>query len=169
MQSAPVLYTEYQFQFFIVVSPTVNTNYSVSGASSAGFAATPQQSHCYCRLRPADHFGKTLQPFVPGQSATLTATGVKYLYTGSGANSGSMMVSPATNTVCTVSGNPGRMSGCSTNTSSGVETTPTISANSNNILFGRRLHTIAPSGASTGTYSSRAAIRWHRLLQAAIR
>lgn len=136
----------------IVVSPTGNTSYSVSGTSSAGCVGTITTATVTVGAGPAITVNSPT--LCSGQSATLTAAGVTSFTWSTGVNTNSIVVSPSTNTVYTVSGN---LAGCpvtATNTSSiTVVTTPTISATNGTICMGQT-YTIVPSGASTYTYSS---------------
>ena len=137
-----------------VVSPTTNTNYSVSGTSSAGcVSAIAAVSNVTVNSIPV--ISVNSGSICNGQSFTLSPSGAStYTYSG-----GSAVVSPSTNTIYSVSGTSS--AGCASVIDAisniTVFTLPSISVNSGSICSGQSF-TLSPSGASTYTYSGGSAI-----------
>jgi translation elongation factor EF-1alpha len=137
-----------------IVSPTTNTNYSVSGTSSAG---------CVSALAAVANVTVNSIPVISvnsgsicnGQSFTISPTGAStYTYSG-----GSAVVSPTTNTNYSVSGtsSAGCVSAIAAVSNVTVNSIPVISVNSGSICNGQSF-TLSPSGASTYTYSGGSAV-----------
>ncbi|MDI1354606.1 MAG: T9SS type A sorting domain-containing protein [bacterium] len=133
-----------------VVSPTVTTSYTVSGTSAEG---------CLSSNTAVSDLTVSLSPLVSVNSGTICA-GNSFVMNPSGAlsytySNGSQTVSPTTNTSYTVTGS--NADGCiSINTAVSTVTVraiPVLSVNSGSICAGTSF-VMAPSGASTYTYSN---------------
>ena len=143
--------TSYSYSFgSAVVSPTVTTSYTVTGASLVG-----------CLSSAVTTISITATPTISVNSGTI-CSGNSFTMTPSGAasytySSGTNVVSPITTTTYTLFGPTA--SGCSSFTTSTVwvNTTPTISINSGSICIGNSF-TLSPSGANSYTLSSGTAV-----------
>jgi hypothetical protein len=133
-----------------IVSPSVNTNYTVTGTNSNGCVSlTGAVSSLTVNALPVISVNSGV--ICAGQSFTMTPSGAStYTY-----SSGSNIVSPSVNTNYTVTGT--NSNGCVSSTgaisSVTVNALPVISVNSAAICAGQSF-TMTPSGASTYTYSS---------------
>lgn len=132
-----------------VVSPLVNTNYTITGSSTEGCAAiAPAISSVVVHITPI--ISVNSGSVCSGNSFTINPSGAD-TYTVSG---NSTIVTPLTSTDYTVTGSS--LQGCiaSNNAISSVTvyTSPTISVNSGSICSGQSF-TINPSGASSYTIS----------------
>ena len=133
-----------------LVSPTANTNYTVTGTSASGCSSAAVSSVTVNSIPSI-----TLAPasICTGGSYTFTPTGAStYTYSG-----GSAVVSPLANTTYTVSGTSA--AGCvgSSVITVTVSGSLAFSVNSGSICSGKSF-TMTPSGASTYTYSSGSSI-----------
>jgi gliding motility-associated-like protein len=137
-----------------VVSPLVNTSYSVTGTSALGcIGANTAVSSVTVNITPTITVNSGI--ICTGQSFTMTPGGAStYTY-----SSGTNVVGPLVNTSYSVTGTSAL--GCvATNTavsSVTVNITPTITVNSGIMCTGFSF-TMVPSGASTYTYSSGSSI-----------
>jgi len=136
-----------------IVSPTINTNYSVSGTSSLGCVS----------LAPAIlTVSVAALPTVAAASGSICA-GQSFTLAGTGANtytySGGQVVSPANTTTygVTGTGTNGCVSGNTAVATVTVFALPVITVNSGSICSGKTF-TILPGGASTYTISGGSAV-----------
>jgi gliding motility-associated-like protein len=133
-----------------VVSPLVNTTYTVTGTSALGCVASNTViSSVTVNITPTITVNSGV--ICTGQSFTMTPGGAStYTY-----SSGSNVVNPLVNTSYSVTGTSAL--GCiGSNTAVSIVTvniTPTITVNSGVICTGQSF-TMTPAGASTYTYSS---------------
>jgi len=133
-----------------VVSPTITTNYSVSGTSSLGcVSAAPAIASVTVNNLPV--LSVNSGSICLGKSFTMTPSGaISYTY-----SSGSQVVSPTITTVYSVTGTDGN--GCVSASSALATVTvialPVIVVNSGAICL-NQVFTMTPSGAQTYTYSS---------------
>jgi len=133
-----------------IVSPLTLTSYSVTGTSAQGCIAT-NTAVSTITVNTTPTISVNSGVICTGQSFTMVPTGATtYTY-----SSGTNIVSPLTLTSYSVTGTAAN--GClATNTAVSTVTvniTPTVSVNNGVICTGQSF-TIAPSGASTYTYSS---------------
>lgn len=139
-----------------VVSPTVNTSYSVTGTSTAG---------CVSSLASISNVTVNALPIITVNSGSI-CSGNSFTIIPGGAStytysSGSSVVSPTVNTTYLISGTSA--AGCVNNmmgmgvTNVVVNTLPVISVNSGSICSGNSF-TIVPNGANTYTYSGGSAV-----------
>jgi len=133
-----------------IVSPLTNTNYSVSGTSSAGcLSSAPAVANITVLISPT--VSVSSGSICLGQSFTLSPNGANsYSYSG-----GNSVVSPSATTSYTITGSG--VNGC-TNfipavASITVNNLPNVSAPSGSVCFGNSF-TINPTGALNYTYSS---------------
>ena len=138
----------------IVVSPTVNTNYSVRGSNSVGCvsaASVVTTVSVFAKPTVVVNSGS----ICVGRSFTINPSGAS-TYTFS---SGTATVSPSSTTIYSVIGTSSV--GCvSSNTALSsvlVNTVPIIAVSSGSICTGS-IYTLLPSGANTYTYSSGSAL-----------
>jgi hypothetical protein len=133
-----------------IVSPAVNTSYTVTGTNAAGCTNTAAST---VTVNALPILTATSGSICSGNSFTMVPTGaITYTYSG-----GSSIVSPSVTTSYTVSGS--NAAGC---VSSIVKTitvsaTPVIVASSGAVCIGGSW-TITPTGATTYTYSSGSAV-----------
>lgn len=136
----------------ITVSPSVSTGYSVNGTSTAGCIGTSQSATVTVTSAPSVAVNSST--ICAGQSATLSASGASTYSWNTGATTSTIVVSPATNTVYTVTGT---LTGCAVfpnNTGTvTVKPLPTITVNSGTICEGQSF-TLLATGASTYAFSS---------------
>ncbi|MBA4241538.1 MAG: hypothetical protein C0448_12490, partial [Sphingobacteriaceae bacterium] len=137
----------------LIVSPTANTDYTVTGTSAFGCVNTETASVTITATPSISVNSVTL---CSGNTATLTATGVSSYTWNTGNNTASINVSPSSSTVYTVSG---FAAGCSlqvTETATvEVISSPTVSAvTSNTLLCAGQTATLTASGANTYTWST---------------
>ncbi len=137
-----------------IVSPAVNTTYSVTGTGANGCTnQIPALASITVNTLPV--ISVTSGSICNGNSFTITPTGAaSYIY-----SSGSAIVSPATTTTYSVSGTStaGCLSASPALVTVTVNALPIITVNSGSICSGRSF-TLTPSGASTYTYSAGSAI-----------
>ncbi len=137
----------------IIVTPTVNTTYSVNGNLTGCSAGATSTSTVTVNANPTVSVNSGA--ICTGQSFIMIPTGAS-TYTVQG---GATTVSPLSNSTYTVKGTSA--AGCvSANTATSsvtVNTLPVISVNSGVICAGQSF-TMIPSGASTYTYSSGAGV-----------
>lgn len=132
-----------------VVSPTINSTYTITGVNSNTCIATAVSS---VSVNALPSIAVNSGSVCPGRTFTLVPSGaVSYTY-----SSGSNTVAPVINSTYTVTGTGAN--GCINSTgavsSVGISTVvPVITLNSGAICSGQTF-TIIPSGASTYTYSS---------------
>lgn len=137
-----------------IVSPSVNTSYSVTGTSSLGcVSATPAISNV--TVNPLPSITVNSGTICAGQSFTIIPSGAG-TYTFSG---GSAVVSPTVNASYSVSGTNslGCVSSVPAVSSVIVNPSPNITVNSGTICAGQSF-TIIPSGAGTYTFSGGSAV-----------
>ncbi|MCX7729210.1 MAG: gliding motility-associated C-terminal domain-containing protein, partial [Bacteroidia bacterium] len=132
----------------IIVTPSSNTNYTVSGGS-AGCTDTKTTQVI---VSPTPTISVNSSTICSGQSATLIASGASSYTWNTGSNSNSIIVTPSSNTNYTVSGGS---AGCTDTKTTQVivSPTPTISVNSSTICSGQSATLIA-SGASSYTWNT---------------
>jgi len=137
-----------------VVSPTINTNYTVVGTGTNGcVSVSSATANIVVNANPTITVNSGT--VCAGQSFTIIPNGAStYTY-----SSGSAVVSPTINTNYTVvgTGTNGCISVSSSTSNVTVNSLPTITAMSGAICIGQS-YTIMPSGASTYTYSSGSAV-----------
>ncbi len=137
-----------------VVSPTVNSSFTVVGTSTAGCVSTTP-STCFVTVKPGPTISVNSGSICSGQSFTLLPNGAN-TYTFQGGNA---VVSPTVNSSYTVVGTS--TAGCVSQTFATstitVNATPTISVNNGSLCIGESF-TIIPSGANNYTYSGGSAI-----------
>ncbi|MCC6372627.1 MAG: T9SS type A sorting domain-containing protein [Bacteroidia bacterium] len=134
----------------IVVSPSVTTNYSVTGSNGSCFG----NSATTVSVNPLPVIVVADQTICPGGSATLVATGAN-TYTWSTGNTGSSLtVAPLTNTMYTVNGNVGGCVGSATvNVTVGSNLSINLSVSDPTICAGGS-STITATGATSYTWST---------------
>jgi PKD repeat protein len=118
----------------LAVSPTINTTYTVTGASTVGCIKTSTAS---VTVGSAPSIAVNSTSICSGSNATLTASGVSSYTWNTGANSSSIYVNPTASIIYTVTGN---LLGCNvaaTNTVGVlVVSIPTVSAANASICAG---------------------------------
>jgi len=132
-----------------IVSPIINTNYSVLATSNFGCVSS-NTAVSTVTVNPLPNITLNIGEICSGQSFTIVPTGAD-TYTFS---SGSAVVTPSSTTSYTVKGTTA-LTGC-TNTAIStvtVNSLPIILVNSGSICSGQSF-TMIPSGAATYTYSS---------------
>jgi len=133
-------------------NPTTTTVYTVTGTSVEGCLGSSVTSTITVGTAPSIVVNS--QSICAGSSATLTAFGVNTFTWSTGANTGTIIVTPTVNTVYNVSGD---LVGCTVSGSNTATVTinalPIVSVNSGVICVGQSF-TLVPSGAITYTYSS---------------
>jgi hypothetical protein len=137
-----------------VVSPTVNTNYSVTGTSSLGCVSS-NTAVATITVNALPTVSVTSGAICAGGSYSMTPSGANtYTYSG-----GSAVVSPTANTSYSITGTSSF--GCvSSNTAVAtitVNALPTVSVTSGAICAGGS-YSMTPSGANTYTYSGGSAV-----------
>ena len=138
----------------LVVTPSSTTNYTVTGTSAAGCVNTTTTS---VTVSAAPSIAVNTTTVCAGTSATLTASGVSTYTWNTGATSSSLVVTPASTTVYTVSGN---LSGCSTTavktTTVNVNALPMMSITAGNasICNGQSTTLSLTGSASSYTWST---------------
>ncbi|MBS1634578.1 MAG: T9SS type A sorting domain-containing protein, partial [Bacteroidetes bacterium] len=135
-----------------VVSPTGNTNYTVTGVSSAGCSKTATTSVV---VTGSPTITVTSTTICPGATATITASGASTYTWNTGATSASLVVTPAVNTTYTVTGTSA--AGC-TNTGMGsvsLAALPVVAVNSPTLCAGASA-TLTASGATSYTWNTAA-------------
>ena len=138
----------------LVVTPSASTNYTVTGTSTAGCVNTATAG---VTVNAAPAITVNAATVCAGTSATLTASGVSTYTWNTGANGASLVVSPASTTVYTVSG---QLSGCSTiatkTTTVTVNALPVmnVSAASNSICAGQSTTLNLTGTATSYTWST---------------
>ena len=137
-----------------IVSPAVNTTYSVTGTSANG-CTNQVTALATITVNTLPVISATSGSICNGNSFTISPSGASsYIY-----SSGSAIVSPATTTTYSVSGTStaGCLSASPALVTVTVNALPIITVNSGSICSGRSF-TLIPSGANTYTYSSGSAI-----------
>jgi autotransporter-associated beta strand protein len=135
----------------IVQSPTVNTNYTVTGISAQGCASIATTTII---VTNSPNISVNSTSICAGNSTTLSASGVTTFTWDNGATSSSINVTPSATTIYTVSGNA---SGClviamSTATVT-VNPLPIISINSASVCAGNSA-SLTASGATSYTWNT---------------
>ncbi len=136
-----------------VIAPTVSTNYSVTGISSAGCIGNTAVSAM--TVNPLPSLSVTGSTAVcNGSSITQTVTGANTYSWSTGSTATNITISPTVSTTYAVSGTISA-TGCSNSVSRLITVgyAPVITVNSGAICAGK-VFTMVPSGASTYTYSS---------------
>jgi PKD repeat protein len=136
-----------------IVSPTVNSTYTVTGKSLAG---------CISAMGAVSNVTVNTTPTITVNGGTI-CSGNSFTINPSGANSyvyssGSSIVSPTISNTYTVTGTS--IEGCISApvlSSLTVNTTPTVTVNSGSICAGQSF-TMLPTGANSYTYSSGASV-----------
>jgi hypothetical protein len=135
------------------VSPIVNTNYSVTGTGTNGcVSASAAVSSIVMFQTPTITVVPASTAICAGNTTTLTASGANTYTWSPSTVSSSLVVTPASTSVYTVSGT-------GTNVCNGVKTVtvtvnplPTVSVNSGTVCAGN-VFTLAPTGAATYSYT----------------
>ena len=135
----------------IAVSPTVATNYTVTGTSAAGCVKSATAS---VSVGSAPSIAVNSTSVCAGTTATLSASGVNTYTWNTGANTSSIIVTPSTTTVYTVTGN---LVGCATVASQSatvnVVANPTVVVSSTSVCAGNAV-TLNASGATSYSWST---------------
>lgn len=137
----------------VVVSPTVNTTYTVLGTSGFGCPGTKTITQV---VSPVPSL--TITPSSPticiGNSITLTASGASsYTWNPGGMTTATISSSPIVNTTYTVIGSNGTCTS-SINSSVSVVPSPTVTANtSSSLICSGQTVTLTSTGASTYTWN----------------
>ncbi len=132
----------------IIIMPTTNTSYTVSGGSGNCIDSKTTQ----VIVNPSPTISVNNATICSGQSATLVVAGASSYTWNTGATSSSIIVSPTSNTTYTV---VGEITGC-TNTQTAqvvVNPMPNITVNSSTICAGQSA-TLVVSGASSYTWNT---------------
>ena len=136
----------------IVDSPSITTDYTVSGTSAEGCLGVAVTGAITVGAAPSIVVNSA--SVCAGSSATLTANGVSTYTWNTGATSSSIIVTPTVNTVYSVNGD---LVGCGVSASNAATVTinslPIVSVNSGTICSGQSF-TMTPSGATTYTFSN---------------
>lgn len=136
-----------------IVSPTINTTYTVTGSNSYGCVSNGAVSTV--TVKPMPLISINSGSICEGSSFTITPDGAAtYTY-----SSGSAIVSPTINSTYTVAGTSsvGCVNSSGSVSSVTVNTIPLVTL-SNNTLCAGNSFTLNPSGANTYTYSGASAI-----------
>lgn len=138
----------------IVESPSVTTNYTVTGGNAQGCY---QSITTQIAVSSSPAITVNSAAICPGNSATLVANGINTYTWSNGTNSSSIIVSPASNTLYTISGG---LAGCPGTASASapvlVNPNPTLSiAGNSSVCLGSSLSQTV-SGALTYTWSNNA-------------
>jgi hypothetical protein len=135
----------------IVANPTITANYTVTGTSTAGCINSVTTSVAVSNS-PAILVNSTV--VCAGSSATLLASGVSSYTWSNGSNSNSIVVTPVTTSVYSVSGNASGCAVTASNTSSvSVNALPLVTVPSTAICAGTSA-TLNAIGATTYTWST---------------
>jgi hypothetical protein len=130
----------------LVVSPTSNTNYTVTGTSVAGCIKSATATIV---VGSAPIITVNSSTICVGSTATLSASGVNSYTWNTGANTSAITVNPSSTTVYTVSGN---LTGCTTTASQTATVTvlslPIVAATSTVVCAGNTA-VLTASGASS--------------------
>lgn len=134
------------------VSPSANTSYSVSGTNAAGCTNTVNAS-VTVTVTPNPTVTVNSPTICAGQSATLTATGAATYSWTTGQATGTLIVSPGSTTVYTVTGTT---SSCYQTQTATVTVSPAmiIAVNSQTICEGQAALLTATSVATSYTWST---------------
>ena len=134
----------------ISVTPTITTNYTVTGLNASGCSNTKVVSVVVNTLPNVAVSNATI---CAGSSANLTASGASTYTWNTGATGANLNVSPTSNTTYTVIGTSA--AGCIKTTTVAVSVTsaPSISVNSSTICSGSTA-TLSASGVTTYTWST---------------
>ncbi|MDP1802038.1 MAG: LamG-like jellyroll fold domain-containing protein [Bacteroidota bacterium] len=136
-----------------IVSPTINTTYSVTGTSAQGcVASNTALSTVTVNPSPTISVTNSALSICNGQAVTFTVNGANSYSWSTTSTATSIVVSPTVNTTYTVIGTD--LNGCQNTVSKTVtvSVTPTITSSSGSICSGNSF-TISASGAATYTYS----------------
>lgn len=134
------------------VSPAASTTYSVNGTNAAGCTNTVNAS-VTVSVTPNPTVTINSATICAGQSATLTATGATSYSWTTGQATGTLIVSPGSTTVYTVTGTNGS---CSSSQTSTVSVSPAliIAVNNATICAGQSALLTATSSATSYTWST---------------
>ena len=138
----------------IVVSPTIASTYTVSGASALGCTASLVQAVNVGTV-PTVSISNPNPVICSGQSATLTATGANTYTWSTNATNSSIVVSPLSNTVYTVTGR--NAAGCTAMASASVTVNPSPAlaiSSSNTLICSGQSATLSATGANSYTWST---------------
>ncbi len=138
----------------IVVSPTIATSYTVSGESASGCTASLVQAVSVSAV-PTVSISNPNPAICSGQNATLTATGATSYTWSTNATNNSIVVSPLSNTVYSVTGK--NAAGCTAIASATITVNPSpvlaVSSSNTLICIGQSA-TLSATGASSYTWST---------------
>ncbi|GIV29918.1 MAG: hypothetical protein KatS3mg028_0984 [Bacteroidia bacterium] len=132
----------------VIVTPTTNTSYTVSGGSGSCIDSKTTQ----VIVNPSPTITVNSATICSGQSAPLVANGASSYTWNTGATTSSIIVTPTTNTSYTVSGGSGSCIDSKT-TQVIVNPSPTITVNSATICSGQSA-TLVANGASSYTWNT---------------
>lgn len=138
----------------IVVSPSVATNFSVSGTSSQGCVGNSTLTNVSINSLPVISISGT-SVICAGNTTTLTASGAASYTWSNGATNSSVTLSPSASTVYSVVGSSS--AGCVGNSSPlnlTVNALPLISISGNNTLCAGNSSSLAASGANSYSWSN---------------
>ncbi|MCW3075793.1 MAG: hypothetical protein JWO32_402, partial [Bacteroidetes bacterium] len=140
----------------IVVTPTVNTSYTVTGTNGNGCKNTAVRTITVNSLPTVNIAGGTT-PVCNGSTVGLTASGANSYVWSNSSSASSIAVTVTANATYSVVGT--NTNGCSNNASQTVSVNPTANITApNGAICPGNSFTITPSGASTYTYSSGSAV-----------
>ena len=135
----------------LAVSPTVNTNYTVTGTSTAGCVKTTTAA---VTIGTAPSIAVSSTSICFGSSAVLSASGVSTYTWNTGVTTSSIIVSPLSTAVYTVNGS---LIGCNASTTKTVGVSvinnPTVTASNAIICFGSSA-TLTANGATTYSWNT---------------
>ena len=138
------------FTTSVSVTPTVTTNYSVTGTNTFGCVNTKTTS---ITVNPLPNIAATSATICTGSTGTLTASGANTYTWSTTAVGSNLLVNPTVNTNYTVTGTSSL--GCikSTTTNVVISTAAVISVNSPTVCVGSMVNLLA-SGVNTYTWST---------------
>jgi hypothetical protein len=146
----------------IVVSPTVNTNYSAVGTDTNGCVGTSAQDSVVVNPIPVMNIVASASVICAGDSVSFTASGANVYNWNTGSTDSTIVIIPTANTVYTVTGTNAYACSASAVTNLTVNALPTIAiAGANTICKGEET-TLTASGASS--YSWNATVNTNTLL-----
>ena len=136
-----------------IVSPTSNTNYSVTGTGSTGCVSLP--TPLTVSVSPLPTISVNSGSICSGRVFTITPSGAVNYSISSGGSGSTFTVSPNSNTNYLITGTSsvGCVSSVGALSSITVVAAPTIAVN-NGTICSNAIYTINPTGASTYTFSS---------------
>ncbi|MES2764037.1 MAG: T9SS type A sorting domain-containing protein [Bacteroidota bacterium] len=134
----------------ISVTPTVSTNYTVTGTNTVGCTDTRTTS---VTVKATPTVAVSNATICSGTSANLTASGASTYSWSTGAGTASISVTPTTTTTYTVAGTNTLNCSNTKTVSVTVKTTPTVAVTNATICSGNAI-TLTASGATTYSWST---------------